>query len=64
MSCPCFDDAEALGSDAFLHLAEVGFTGCMFAVSADLSEAGVSSEAFHMVLDVRDLFMLAEHEGS
>ena len=63
-SNPGLDDAEALGSDAALHLAEVGLAGGPVSVSADLSEVGVPSEAFHQVLDVWDLLYLAEHEGS
>ena len=60
---PGLDDAEALGSDALLHLAEVGFAGGPVAVSASPSEVGVASEAFHKVLDVGYLLELAEHEG-
>ena len=47
-----------------LHLGEVGFAWCLVTVAADLSEAGVSSQPLHQVLDVGYLFELAEEEGS
>jgi len=54
---------EALGSDAPLHLAEMGLGGGLVSVSADPSEVGVPLEALHQVLDVGYLEELAEHEG-
>ena len=46
-----------------LHLGEVGLAGGPVPVSADSSKVGVSSEAFHQVLDVGYLLELAEHQG-
>jgi hypothetical protein len=61
---PCFYDTEALDTDAFLHLCEVGFGGCFVLVSAGFSEVVVSFEAFDEVFDVWYLFELSKHEGS
>ena len=58
-----FDDAEAFGADAFLHLTEVGFHWGLVPVSAGVSEAGVAFEAFDEVFHVGYLMELAEHEG-
>jgi hypothetical protein len=43
-------------SDSFLHLGEVGFTGCLVTVATGFSEVGFSSEAFNEVFDVGYLF--------
>ena len=61
---PSFDDPEPFGSDALLHLGEVGLAGCQLAVSAGLSEVGVSSQPLHQVLDVGYLLQLSEQQGS
>jgi len=43
---PGLYDAEAVGSDALLHLAEVGLAGGSVLVSAGFSEVGIASETF------------------
>jgi len=49
---PGLYDAEALGADAFLHLAEVGFCGGLVMVAAGVSEGGVAFEAFDQIFHV------------
>ncbi len=61
---PCFDDSEALDTDAFLHLSKMSLGGCLVLVSAGFSEVFVSSEAFDEVFDVWYLFELSCHEGA
>ena len=49
---PGLYDAEALGADAFLHLAEVSFCGGLVMVAAGVSEGGVAFEAFDQIFHV------------
>lgn len=60
---PCFYDYETFYPDLFLHLCEVGFSGCLVLVPAGFSEVSVSFEAFDQVFDVWYLFELSDHES-
>ena len=56
---PSLDDAESLGSNSLIHLAERGLAGGPIPVAAYVSEVRVPPESLHQILDAGDLLQLA-----